>query len=217
MRIQETQAELPRGSIPRSLDIVLRAEAVETAQAGDRCDFTGTLIVVPDVSQMRTPGVFLVLKPSVDLKLYCLTTANRLVSRCTSRDQHPHGWRTTGLRIRGSSGAESFGSQGAVLQTSFPGLQRGSDQPTSECFPTFRYQTPNPASAPLQMCFLLQFGGKEIREEEQTAESIKSQMTEKEWEKVFEMSQDKNLYHNLCSSLFPTIHGQASSQRHDTF
>lgn len=58
------------------------------------------------------------------------------------------------------------------------------------------------------MCFLLlQFGGKELREEEQTAESIKSQMTEKEWEKVFEMSQDKNLYHNLCTSLFPTIHG----------
>lgn len=57
MRIQETQAELPRGSIPRSLEIVLRAEAVEMAQAGDRCDFTGTLIVVPDVSQLRTPGV----------------------------------------------------------------------------------------------------------------------------------------------------------------
>lgn len=38
-------------------------------------------------------------------------------------------------------------------------------------------------------------------------------MTEKEWEKVFEMSQDKNLYHNLCTSLFPTIHGQCSSHR----
>uniref|UniRef100_H2TMB3 DNA replication licensing factor MCM6 n=1 Tax=Takifugu rubripes TaxID=31033 RepID=H2TMB3_TAKRU len=131
VRIQETQAELPRGSIPRSLDIVLRAEAVETAQAGDRCDFTGTLIVVPDVSQMRTPGMFLVLKPPVDLKLSAF----------------------------------------------------------------------------------LQFGGKEIREEEQTAESIKSQMTEKEWEKVFEMSQDKNLYHNLCSSLFPTIHGNDEVKR----
>lgn len=57
-----------------------------------------------------------------------------------------------------------------------------------------------------------QFGGKELREEEQTAERIKSQMTEKEWEKVFEMSQDKNLYHNLCTSLFPTIHGQSVSQ-----
>ncbi|TNN48217.1 Zygotic DNA replication licensing factor mcm6-B [Liparis tanakae] len=55
VRIQETQAELPRGSIPRSLEVVLRAEAVEMAQAGDRCDFTGTLIVVPDVSQLSTP------------------------------------------------------------------------------------------------------------------------------------------------------------------
>lgn len=41
-------------------------------------------------------------------------------------------------------------------------------------------------------------------------------MTEKEWEKVFEMSQDKNLYHNLCTSLFPTIHGQRSNH-HRTF
>lgn len=72
VRIQETQAELPRGSIPRSLEIVLRAEAVETAQAGDRCDFTGTLIVVPDVSQLRTPGVFSLTRPSGELQRWCL-------------------------------------------------------------------------------------------------------------------------------------------------
>lgn len=56
VRIQETQAELPRGSIPRSLEVILRAEAVESAQAGDKCDFTGTLIVVPDVSKLSIPG-----------------------------------------------------------------------------------------------------------------------------------------------------------------
>ena len=39
-----------------SVEIILRAEAVETAQAGDRCDFTGTLIVVPDVAQLSMPG-----------------------------------------------------------------------------------------------------------------------------------------------------------------
>ena len=39
-----------------SVEVVLRAEAVETAQAGDRCDFTGTLIVVPDVGAMSLPG-----------------------------------------------------------------------------------------------------------------------------------------------------------------
>lgn len=43
-------------------------------------------------------------------------------------------------------------------------------------------------------------------------------MSVKEWEKVFEMSQDKNLYHNLCTSLFPTIHGKSpvvASERED--
>jgi DNA replication licensing factor MCM6 len=34
--------------------VILRAELVETAQAGDKCDFVGTLIVVPDVSQIKT-------------------------------------------------------------------------------------------------------------------------------------------------------------------
>lgn len=58
VRIQETQGELPRGSIPRSLEVILRAEAVESAQAGDKCDFTGSLIVVPDVSQLSTPGLW---------------------------------------------------------------------------------------------------------------------------------------------------------------
>lgn len=57
VRIQETQAELPRGSIPRSMEVILRAEAVESAQAGDKCDFIGCLIVVPDVSQLATPGI----------------------------------------------------------------------------------------------------------------------------------------------------------------
>ncbi|XP_019875892.1 DNA replication licensing factor Mcm6 [Aethina tumida] len=56
VRIQETQAELPRGCIPRSVEVILRAENVETVQAGDRYDFTGTLIVVPDVGAMALPG-----------------------------------------------------------------------------------------------------------------------------------------------------------------
>ena len=48
-----------------SLEVVLRAEAVEMVQAGDKCDFTGTLIVVPDVSQLRTEGQELIKKMDV--------------------------------------------------------------------------------------------------------------------------------------------------------
>ncbi|XP_070701018.1 DNA replication licensing factor MCM6 [Pempheris klunzingeri] len=162
VRIQETQAELPRGSIPRSLEIVLRAEAVEMAQAGDRCDFTGTLIVVPDVSQLSTPGV--------------------RAETSTRVGGGPQGFESEGLR-----GLKALGVRELSYRLAFLACNVAPTNP--------------------------RFGGKELREEEQTAESIKSQMTEKEWEKVFEMSQDKNLYHNLCTSLFPTIHGNNEVKR----
>jgi len=47
-----------------------------------------------------------------------------------------------------------------------------------------------------------------------TAEKYKEQMTTSEWEKVFSMSQDKNLYNNLIASLFPTIHGKLKSHQY---
>ena len=39
-----------------SVEVIVRAEAVERAQAGDKCDFTGSLIVVPDVASISMPG-----------------------------------------------------------------------------------------------------------------------------------------------------------------
>ncbi|KAI8066893.1 MCM2/3/5 family-domain-containing protein [Gongronella butleri] len=56
VRIQENSSEIPTGSMPRSLDVIVRGEMVERAKAGDKCMFTGTLIVVPDVAAYRTPG-----------------------------------------------------------------------------------------------------------------------------------------------------------------
>ncbi|KAF8319067.1 MCM-domain-containing protein [Clavulina sp. PMI_390] len=57
VRIQENANDIPTGSMPRSLDVILRADMVERAKAGDKCVFTGTFIVVPDVSQLGLPGV----------------------------------------------------------------------------------------------------------------------------------------------------------------
>jgi DNA replication licensing factor MCM6 len=57
VRIQENANEIPTGSMPRSLDVILRSEVVERAKAGDKCTFTGTFIVVPDVSQLGLQGV----------------------------------------------------------------------------------------------------------------------------------------------------------------
>eukprot|EP00038_Savillea_parva_P001926 m.108550 g.108550 ORF g.108550 m.108550 type:complete len:738 (+) comp10660_c1_seq6:25-2238(+) len=56
VRVQESSDEIPSGSMPRSVDIVLRHEAVELAKAGDCSVFTGTLLVVPDVAQLSSAG-----------------------------------------------------------------------------------------------------------------------------------------------------------------
>ena len=57
MRVQENASEIPAGSMPRTLDVILRGEQVERAKAGDKCIFTGSLIVIPDVRQIAgLPG-----------------------------------------------------------------------------------------------------------------------------------------------------------------
>lgn len=56
VRVQENPGDIPTGSMPRTIDVILRGDIVERAKAGDRCLFTGTEIVIPDVSQLGLPG-----------------------------------------------------------------------------------------------------------------------------------------------------------------
>ncbi|KAL1359186.1 hypothetical protein HN51_004469 [Arachis hypogaea] len=56
VRMQETSKEIPAGSLPRSLDVILRHEIVEQARAGDTVIFTGTVIVIPDLLALASPG-----------------------------------------------------------------------------------------------------------------------------------------------------------------
>ncbi|KAJ0398200.1 hypothetical protein ATCC90586_005623 [Pythium insidiosum] len=56
VKVQENSDEIPAGSMPRSIDVILRHENVEQAKAGDRVVFTGSLIVVPDVSKFVKAG-----------------------------------------------------------------------------------------------------------------------------------------------------------------
>ncbi|XP_057293363.1 zygotic DNA replication licensing factor mcm6-like [Hydractinia symbiolongicarpus] len=161
VRIQETQTELPRGSIPRSVEIIVRAEAVEQAQAGDKCDFTGTLVVVPDVAQINMPG-----------------------SKAETRAGRGN---KAGGDIEGVRGLKSLGVRDLTYRLAFLACSVTATNP--------------------------RFGGKDLSSEELSAEAIKKQMTEQEWHKIYEMSQDKNLYHNLVNSMFPTIHGNDEVKR----
>jgi len=49
-------SDIPAGSMPRSIDIIMRGDIVDTAKPGDRSIFTGTLVVVPDIIQLLKPG-----------------------------------------------------------------------------------------------------------------------------------------------------------------
>lgn len=160
VRIQETQAELPRGCIPRSVEIILRAEAVETAQAGDKCDFTGTLIVVPDVGSISSPGA-------------------RAES---SARKTAEGSETEGVRGLKNLGVRDLNYRLAFLACSVV------------------------QSNPM-------FGGKDVHQEEMTAVEIKNQMSEQDWNRIYNMTQDVNLYDNLVKSLFATIYGNDEIKR----
>ncbi|XP_012251592.2 DNA replication licensing factor Mcm6 [Athalia rosae] len=154
IRVQETQAELPRGCIPRSLEVILRAEAVEMVQPGDRYDFTGTLIVIPDVGALSLPG-----------------------AKAEFGSRHKHG----DPSIEGVRGLKSLGVRDLNYRMAFLACSITSTS--------------------------ARFGGTDMAMEEITQEMMKRQMSDAEWNKVYEMSRDKNLYQNLISSLFPSIHG----------
>lgn len=159
VRIQETQAELPRGCIPRSVEVVLRAENVETVQAGDRYDFTGTLIVIPDVGALALPG-----------------------TKAQVGGRHKGGDEAEGVRGLKALGVRDLHYRMAFLACSV--------------------QTTNP-----------RFGGIELPLDEITPEMMKRQMTEGEWQHMYKMSHDRNLYQNLITSLFPSIHGNEEVKR----
>ncbi len=56
MRAQEDPGKIPAGAMPRTIDVILRNEAVEVGKPGDVCDFIGYLCALPEVFSMIKPG-----------------------------------------------------------------------------------------------------------------------------------------------------------------
>ena len=48
--------QVPAGSLPRTMEVIFRNDIVEQARAGDKLIFSGSLVVVPDVSVITAPG-----------------------------------------------------------------------------------------------------------------------------------------------------------------
>ncbi len=49
LRLQELSADIPAGSMPRSIDVITRGDTVDRAKPGDSAIFSGTIVVVPDI------------------------------------------------------------------------------------------------------------------------------------------------------------------------
>lgn len=56
IRLQENENEIPAGSMPRSMDVVVRDEMCERCKPGDKVLVTGCLIVVPEVASLMSPS-----------------------------------------------------------------------------------------------------------------------------------------------------------------
>jgi len=56
IRLQENSAEMKAGSMPRSIDVIVRDETTERCKPGDKIRIVGCLIVVPDVPSLMNPG-----------------------------------------------------------------------------------------------------------------------------------------------------------------
>lgn len=49
--------QIPGGSLPRTIDVILRANNVDRAKPGDKVTFTGSLVVCPDVAALTAGRV----------------------------------------------------------------------------------------------------------------------------------------------------------------
>lgn len=56
VRLQENEHEVPAGSMPQTMDVIVRDDCTEKCKAGDKIQITGSLIVVPDVPTLMSPG-----------------------------------------------------------------------------------------------------------------------------------------------------------------
>merc|ERR1719454_978266 len=73
IRLQENENEVPAGSMPRSMDVIVRDEMTERCKPGDKILVTGCLIVVPEVPSLMSPSE---LKQQVRRSLNTRTDAN---------------------------------------------------------------------------------------------------------------------------------------------
>lgn len=168
--------------MPRSLDVILRSELVERAKAGDKCVFTGTFIVVPDVSQLGLPG------------------GN--AAQLQRESNKGGGGAATGGIGGGVSGLKSLGVRDLQYKTAFLAcMVNDSDSRVSLLY----------ISCTLRVSDQFQRGATNVRGEEDDGEdsgnAFLQTLTEPEFDELKSMIDGDHIYDRLVSSIAPTVYG----------
>lgn len=164
--------------------MILRAENVETVQSGSQYDFTGTLIAVPDVGVLSYPGA------KAELKMRSKGAAGDNVTEGVGG--------LKALGVRHLNYRLAFLACSAVPTNAQVYIMKNVD------FFVIFY-----SCVLYEHCFFenFQFYSGDFRGEHLSVEDMRKNMTDAEWNKVYEMSKDKKIYDNLINSLFPDIYG----------
>lgn len=183
-RIQENANEIPTGSMPRTLDVILRGDCVERAAPGDRCKFTGTEIVVPNVTQLGLPGV----KPTSSMD-------TRGIIRSTE-----------GLN-NGVTGLRGLGVRDLTYSISFLAchvVSIGSNADNS--------RTDNNAENSLQMTANLHVTNV-YQDYERDQEVFLNSLNSNEINELKDMVKDEHIYDKLVRSIAPAVFGHEAVKK----
>jgi hypothetical protein len=171
-----------------SLDVILRSEIVERAKAGDKCVFTGTFIVVPDVAALGLPGV------------------NAEMMRESSGLGRGAG--AMGPGAQGVSGLRALGVKDLTYKTAFLAcMVQSADSRVRET----RYNPETTANETYQA------GGSNARSEgessgaEASRQEFLASLTSQEIEELQAMVEGDHIYSRIIQSIAPTVYGQSIS------
>ncbi|CAL9737510.1 DNA replication licensing factor Mcm6p [Monosporozyma servazzii] len=188
VRIQENANEIPNGSMPRTLDVILRGDCVERAKPGDRCKFTGTDIVVPDVTQLGLPGV----KPS------------------SARDSRTIARSSEGLNS-GVTGLRSLGVRDLTYKMSFLAchvVSVGSNINDNSANDDNNRSTDNELNMAANM-----HGNNVYQDYEKDQELFLNSLNAEEINELKEMVKDEHIYDKLVRSIAPAVFGHEAVKK----
>ncbi|VDB89664.1 Bgt-4844 [Blumeria graminis f. sp. tritici] len=177
VRVQENSSEIPTGSMPRTIDVIFRGEIVDRAKAGEKCIFTGTLIVVPDVSQLGLPGV----RPTA------------------IRDNQNR----TG-DANGVSGLKSLGVRDLTYKLAFLACMVTPDTSTTGSSSS---QNLSGQSARILASLNQNIPNNEIDDGDMAQEAVLASMSHPEIEDLRKMVHSDHIYSRLVNSLAPMVYG----------